>query len=144
MNVSIISFTFSRWQDYTGRLHELYQMHPAESVWLRVRQCGSLTTEIIIYEAQWIRVKSSCGRLSGAPAMITRAVLSPGNRAKPRKFRYAEPVGNFILQCRLTSFTFVYESWEDNGDRKRKLIFSRQHSYLTPSHLTSEPRRIST
>jgi len=26
----------------------------------------------------------------------TRAVLSPGNRAKPCEFRYAKPVGNFI------------------------------------------------
>jgi len=28
--------------------------------------------------------------------MIIRAVLSQGSRAKPCKFRYVKPVGNFI------------------------------------------------
>jgi len=29
-------------------------------------------------------------------SLTTRAVLSPGNRAKPSKSRYVKPVGNFI------------------------------------------------
>jgi len=28
--------------------------------------------------------------------ILTKAVLSPGNRAKSCKFRYVKPVGNFI------------------------------------------------
>jgi len=37
---------------------------------------------------RWGREKVACWR--------TRAVLTPGNRAKPCKFRYVKPVGNFI------------------------------------------------
>jgi len=44
-------------------------------------------------------------------------MLSPGNRAKPCKFSYVKPVGNFILQC--NNFTFVYESSEDIGIENR-------------------------
>jgi len=34
--------------------------------------------------------------LSGTVIVITRTVLSPGNRAKPCKFRYVKSVRNFV------------------------------------------------
>jgi len=47
-------------------------------------------------------------------------VLSPGNRAKPCKFRYVQPVGSFIRK---------------NIAIEREIShFWRPHSHLTPSH----------
>jgi len=61
---------------------------------------------------------------------FTRAVLSPGNRAKPRKFRYVQPVGNFIWK--------IYH-------RKRKLAWSMQKTYqrrwMTQTIISSQWRR---
>ena len=43
----------------------------------------------------WLSL-SSLSRISHFCLLITRAVLSPRNCAKPSKFRYVKPVGNFI------------------------------------------------
>ena len=78
---------------------------------------------------------------------FTRAVLTPGNRANPCKFRCVKPVGNFILQCnnfchcimkvrkvrasdtyirfsRVTISLLTYLLTYLHSDRKKKLAFS--------------------
>ena len=57
----------------------------------------------------------------------TRAAFSPANRAKPCKFRYVKPVGNFIRKVQ-------------RSKEKTRIFNDRTRIW---HHLTSEPRRIS-
>jgi len=62
---------------------------------------------------------------SSDSATWTRDVLSPGNRAKARKFRYAKPVANFHT--------------EDIATERENSHFRRPHSYLIPPRSPANP-----
>jgi len=67
----------------------------------------------------------------GDHALIeTRAVLSPGNRAKPCKYRYVKPVRNFIGKIQ-------------RSKEKTRIFDDRTRIWHHLSDLTNEPRRIS-
>jgi len=74
---------------------------------MKTRQNGvaSSRAPVIMSLATRVAYCFSCGM---QPATVTRALLLQGNRAKPCKFRYVKPVGNFIR----------------HSDRRRKLAFS--------------------
>ena len=65
---------------------------------------------------------SPFGKLSLIIRIITRAVLSPGNRAKPCKFRYVKPVRIEELHTK------------DLASERENSHFRRPHSPLTSPH----------
>ena len=73
-----------------------------------------------MYKLGWYIVRYLCNTRAVQP------VLSQGNRAKPCKFRYVKPVGNFMRKIAI------------EGENSR---FWRPHSYLTPPQ--QRTRRIS-
>jgi len=69
-----------------------------------------------------LRGQSLCETKAAPPEQSkTRAVLSPGNRAKLCKFRYVKPVGNFMRKI-------IIAIERENSH------FRRPHSHLTPRH----------
>ena len=82
----------SEWKSITnfGEKRGLAYPETAQKFWvpLIISGTGKATDFKFLYP-------HSCGRSEQKP-MKTRALLSPGNRAKPRKFRYVKSVRNFM------------------------------------------------